>query len=427
MLLEILKHRKISDSPKGIYSVCTAHPFAIRAAMRQAASDASPLLIEATSNQVNQFGGYTGMRPADFRRLVEDLAVTEEFPVDRLILGGDHLGPNPWRHESADRAMTFAEELIAEYAKAGFNKLHLDASMPCAGDPEDLPAEVVASRSARLCAAAEKSSDRKEALYVIGTEVPPPGGAKETMESMHVTRVSDAEETLQLHHRAFEERGLENALERVIAIVVQPGVEFNHDSVYEYRSVDSQALQKWLERHSPLVFEAHSTDYQRPRAYRELVNDGFAILKVGPAVTFAMREALFALAEIERHLVDRARQSQLIETVESAMMSSPANWKGHYHGSPEEQRVLRMFSYSDRIRYYWNEREVRESVNRLLKNLQLVDVPETLLSAYMPVQYHALREGVIAGDPLELVLHATQQSLRPYAEACFPSFAARRQ
>lgn len=395
--------------------------------MRQALSDVSPLLIEATSNQVNQFGGYTGMRPADFRGLVEGLAIAEKFPVDRLILGGDHLGPNPWQRESADRAMALAEELIAEYAKAGFKKLHLDASMSCADDPENLSAGVVAARSARLCAAAEKASEDKASLYVIGTEVPPPGGAREAMESMHVTRVSDAEETLQLHHSAFKERGLESALKRVIAIVVQPGVEFNHDSVYEYRSADSTELQKWLGRHSPLVFEAHSTDYQRPNAYRELVNDGFAIMKVGPAVTFAMREALFALAEIERHLVDRASQSQLMETVERAMVSSPANWKGHYHGSPEEQCLLRRFSYSDRIRYYWNEPEVREAVDKLLKNLRAVNIPETLLSAYMPAQYHALRERRGVSDPLELVLHATQQSLRPYAEACFPPSAASRQ
>lgn len=399
--------------------MCTAHPFAIRAAMRQALSNSSPLLVEATSNQVNQFGGYTGMLPADFRRLVEELAANENFPVDRLILGGDHLGPNPWRHEAADRAMTYAEALISEYAKAGFKKLHLDASMSCAGDPADLPAEVVAARSARLCAAAEKASVC-EPVYVIGTEVPPPGGAKETMESMHVTSAGDAEETLQLHRNAFKDMGLERALDRVIAIVVQPGVEFNHDSVYEYRPADSRELQNWLEPHSPLVFEAHSTDYQRPRAYRELVDDGFAILKVGPAVTFAMREALFALAEIERQIVDRSRQSQLMETVERAMVSSPANWKGHYHGGAEEQRLLRMFSYSDRIRYYWNEPEVRAAVDRLLMNLRMVAIPETLLSAYMPLQYHALREGLVNREPLELVLHATQQSLRPYAEACFP-------
>lgn len=41
--------------------------------------------------------------------------------------------------------------------------------------------------------------------------------------------------------------------------------------------------------YSHLVFEAHSTDYQTKEAYKQLVHDHFAILKVGPALTFAMR------------------------------------------------------------------------------------------------------------------------------------------
>jgi D-tagatose-1,6-bisphosphate aldolase subunit GatZ/KbaZ len=419
-LADLLKNRRSPDSPKGIYSVCTAHPFAIRAAMRQALSDSSPLLIEATSNQVNQFGGYTGLLPKDFRALVETIATAEKFPLDRLILGGDHLGPNPWQHEAADRAMPLAEELVAKYAEAGFEKLHLDASMPCADDPLQLSPELIASRSARLCAAAERASGAKKLLYVIGTEVPTPGGATEPMESLHVTRVSDAENTLELHRKAFKEIGQDGGFERVIAMVVQPGVEFNHDSVHEYKPNESIALTQWLESHSPMVFEAHSTDYQRPGAYQDLVNDGFAILKVGPAVTFAMREALFALAEIERQIVDKGSQSRLMEVVEDAMVLSPSNWKSHYHGGPEKEYLLRKFSYSDRIRYYWNEPAVQEAIDRLLGNLRRIDIPETLLSAYMPVQYHALREGFVSKDPLELILHATQQSLRPYAYACHP-------
>jgi len=39
---------------RGIYSVCSANRLVIEAAFIQAASDQSPLLIEATSNQVNQ-------------------------------------------------------------------------------------------------------------------------------------------------------------------------------------------------------------------------------------------------------------------------------------------------------------------------------------------------------------------------------------
>jgi D-tagatose-1,6-bisphosphate aldolase subunit GatZ/KbaZ len=387
--------------------------------MRQARADDSPLLLEATSNQVNQFGGYTRMRPADFRSLVHELAQEESLPTEQIILGGDHLGPNPWQHEPAKIAMAHAEDLVAEFAREGFAKLHLDASMPCADDPSPLLPQTVALRSARLCAAAERVGTGAKPVYVIGTEVPTPGGATEALESLRVTTAAVAEETLEEHRRQFAALGLREAFERVIAIVVQPGVEFNHDSVHEYNANEAAALASWLRSRSPLVFEAHSSDYQREQAYSELLRDGFAILKVGPAVTFAMREAIFALAAIETSLLPEDRQSHVRETVERVMLQSPANWKTHYHGNKEEQRLLRTFSYSDRIRYYWSQADVHASVERLMTNLRSVKIPETMLSASLPLEYAALRDRKLDMDPVEILLHATQRSLLPYANACF--------
>ena len=59
-----------------------------------------------------------------------------------------------------------------------------------------------------------------------------------------------------------------------------------------------------IEQYDRLIFEAHSTDYQTPAALAALVRDHFAILKVGPALTFALREALWALDCIEREWID---------------------------------------------------------------------------------------------------------------------------
>jgi D-tagatose-1,6-bisphosphate aldolase subunit GatZ/KbaZ len=420
ILKSLLQNRKQPGAARGIYSVCTAHSLAIRAALRQASEDASPVLIEATSNQVNQFGGYTGMLPKDFHNLVWRLAEEEQFLVERIILGGDHLGPNPWRSRPAEEAMKLAEEMVAEFAAAGFTKIHLDASMACQRDPTPLPPDVVAERSARLCAVAEKASPAPgELLYVIGTEVPTPGGATEEIDTLQVTSVADTEHTFEVHRAAFAAAGLEEAWKRVIAMVVQPGVEFNHDAVHDYVHEKTAALTAWIDEHPALVFEAHSSDYQLADAYRHLVDDGFAILKVGPAVTFAMREAFFALARIENELISIAERSRLPEVLEETMLASPADWKGHYHGSAEEQRLLRTFSYSDRIRYYWTVPAVQGAVDKLIANLSSLPIPETLLNAYLPVQYAAVREEKLTGGPLELILHATRASLKPYAQSCF--------
>ena len=65
----------------------------LRACMQRAKETNSVLLIEATANQVDQYGGYTGMKPKDFMKFVEELAKIEGLSMDRIILGGDHLGP----------------------------------------------------------------------------------------------------------------------------------------------------------------------------------------------------------------------------------------------------------------------------------------------------------------------------------------------
>jgi D-tagatose-1,6-bisphosphate aldolase subunit GatZ/KbaZ len=419
-LQRLLANRKNASAIRGIYSVCSAHPWVLQAAMQQAMASGGPLLIEATSNQVNQFGGYTGMQPADFYRMVLDLAQQQNFPAERLILGGDHLGPNPWQHLPAAEAMVFAEAMVAAYAVAGFTKLHLDASMPCADDPSFLQDAVVAERAARLCRAAEQAEPGKTLLYIVGTEVPTPGGATESLGHLHVTTRQAALQTLKVHKQVFAEHGLEHVWPRVVAVVVQPGVEFNHDSVVFYQPDKAADLITLLADQETLVFEAHSTDYQLPLGYQELVRDGFAILKVGPALTFAMREALFALATIETNLVAESQWSRLPEVIEQAMLNKPKDWVKHYEGAPREQALLRRFSYSDRIRYYWNDPHVQEAVDRLLSNLQKQPIPETLISAYLPEQYSRLRVQLASVAPQAFVLDRIRQALEPYAAACTP-------
>jgi D-tagatose-1,6-bisphosphate aldolase subunit GatZ/KbaZ len=402
----------------GIYSVCSAHPLVIKAAVQQAVADDSHLLIEATSNQVNQFGGYTGMRPVDFVSFVTAIADDEGLAREKLILGGDHLGPNPWQQLPSDEAMKHAERMVMAYASAGFTKIHLDCSMACQDDPSPLDEHLVAERAARLCAVAEAASGGRDICYIIGTEVPVPGGATESLAELAVTPPENAHRTMKIHQKAFSDAGLADAWDRVIAIVVQPGVEFNHDSVVDYDTGKARLLQQFLGSTRGFVFEAHSTDYQRPAAYRELVQDGFAILKVGPALTFALREALFGLAAIEHELIDREQRSSMRDILEEAMLSNPQYWNHHYHGDQRAQHILRQYSYSDRVRYYWTDPKVRKAVETLLTNIDSTHIPETLLSQYLPEQYAAMRAGTAISRAEELLLHKIRTALAPYADAC---------
>lgn len=417
VLLHLAEARR-QGVPRGIYSVCSAHPWVLEAAIDQAIEDESDVLIEATSNQVNHLGGYTGMLPEGFRRRVIDIAVDKGFDESRLILGGDHLGPNPWQRQPALAAMHEAVHTVEAYARAGFQKIHLDASMACADDPVPLDGETVARRAAVLCSAAERASGEHKPVYVIGTEVPVPGGATESLTELAVTSSEAAAETLAVHRRVFKEAGLEYVWPRVIALVVQPGVEFNHDSVVDYDPARAIHLTELLKHEDGLVYEAHSTDYQRSQAYRDLVRDGFAILKVGPALTFAMREALTALSSIEEELEAQGQRSQLMDVLERVMLQDRRHWEHHYSGDEQALRLQRRYSYSDRVRYYWTAPQVEEAVEKLIGNLGQTAIPETMLSAFLPEQYREVRAGTLQPDPHSLIIHRIRQVLRAYAGAC---------
>jgi len=419
-VLQQLAVARREKRPCGIYSVCSAHPWVIEAAIEQALDDGSDILIEATSNQVNHRGGYTGMQPDDFRRLMCDIAARRGFDESRIILGGDHLGPNPWQRQPAAEAMSEAKQMVEAYVRAGFQKIHLDASMSCGDDPHPLPGETVARRAAALCTVAEKAAGEQKPVYVIGTEVPIPGGATESLAELSVTSREAASETLAVHRRVLEEAGLAQVWPRVIALVVQPGVEFNHNSVVDYAPERATHLAALLNDEPGMVFEAHSTDYQRPQAYRELVHDGFAILKVGPALTFAMREALEALSLIESELVAPQKCARLMDVLEQVMLSDPRNWEHHYAGDEDAKRLLRRYSYSDRVRYYWNDPRVKLAVDTLMANLREITIPETVLSAFMPDQYRSVRAGSLRHDVHSLILHPIREVMGVYAKACEP-------
>lgn len=423
-LIRNLIDRSKSGEAIGITSVCSAHPLVIEATFSRALRNQPPVvLIEATSNQVNQDGGYTGMMPAQFRDYVQAIARRVGFPMDRLVLGGDHLGPNAWTAMPADHAMAKAETMVADYVKAGFRKIHLDCSMSCADDPVPLPEPLIAERAAQLARAAEAAYDGDPAdapVYVIGTEVPVPGGAAEDLDELAVTSPRAAIATVDMHRKLFSDRGLSSAWDRVIAVVVQPGVEFDHDKVVDYRPQAAVELSAAIKAVDHIVFEAHSTDYQRADALAALVRDQFAILKVGPGVTFALREALWALDAIEAETIGETARARLREITIACMEAEPGHWQRYYHANGHDLALQLQYSLSDRIRYYWPDRQIAASQDALFANLRATPPSLPLLSQHLPAAYAAVRAGEASLDPVDLVVAHIGATLDIYHGACHP-------
>jgi D-tagatose-1,6-bisphosphate aldolase subunit GatZ/KbaZ len=413
--LTSLRSRRDRGETYGITSVCSAHPDVIRAALILGRDIDQPVLIEATCNQVNQDGGYTGMTPAIFRTFVEEIASSVGFNTVGLILGGDHLGPNPWKHLPATDAMIKAREMVAAYASAGFSKLHLDCSMGCFGEPEALEDEIVARRAAQLAAVAENNSSFSP-VYIIGTEVPVPGGASHAVDDLDVTDPAAARRTYDVHFRSFAQEGRKAAFQRVIGLVVQPGVEFGNANVVAYQPEQARNLSQSLTDMPNVVFEAHSTDYQTAAALSSLVGGGFAILKVGPGLTFALREALYGLDLIASELDGEA--PMLKQTMENIMMGDRNHWAKYYSGTSSQQRLQRHFSYSDRIRYYWSQPAARQAVDVVRTRLGNRSIPETLISQYLAPLTAKVRSGDVVADFDGIKLAYVQATLRDYAKAC---------
>lgn len=414
---------KGEGNTRGIASYCTANALVIEALLFHAKETQQPVLIEATANQVNQYGGYTGMTPQDFADFVFHIA--DQMGCDRnlIFLGGDHLGPLTFRDIPEEEAMEKAKELVREYVQAGFTKIHLDTSMKLVSDAKEQPlsTKVVAKRGAQLyqvcmeVLAGMKGTEKP--VFIIGSEVPIPGGATEAEEGISVTKVADFIDTVETYQSVFTEQGLLDAWENIVAVVVQPGVEFGDSQVFSYNREEAKYLCDSLKSYPSLVFEGHSTDYQTKEKLKEMVEDGIAILKVGPALTFRLREALFSLSFMEDELIPKDKQAGFIEVLEKVMLAEPENWIHHYHGTDEEIALARKYSYSDRCRYYLTNDRVQEAVKKLFQNFEQITIPLNLLHQFMPNQYEKVVRGELKNQARLLVYDAVLEVVATYEYA----------
>ena len=418
-----------SGKAVGIYSACSANSFVIEAVLKKGLEDNSCVLIESTANQCDQFGGYTGMKPLDFKNYVYSIADKLGFDKNKIFLGGDHLGPLTWTNLNEEEAMKNSEVLIDAYVSAGFSKIHVDTSMKVKDDDPNtrLSDETIARRGVHLVKVAENAYKKLletnpnavEPIYIVGSEVPIPGGSQAAIdEGVQVTKVIDFKATMNTFKETFKKEGIEDVWGRVLGIVVQPGVEEKDSGCTEYDRSKAAELSNAIKQVPDLVFEGHSTDYQTKIKLREMVEDGVAILKVGPGLTFAAREGLYALSFIEDEVckVNGNTPSNFREVLDNEMLKNNSHWIKHYHGTQEEIALKRKYSFSDRSRYYYATEPVKKAIDTLLNNLK-DGCPLNLLSQFMPIQYTKVREGTLKNDPKELVLDRIGNTIDEYLYA----------
>ena len=410
----------------GIYSACSANQFVIEAVLERGKRDNSCVLIESTANQCDQFGGYTGMKPIDFKNYVYDLAEKIGFDTKKLFLGGDHLGPLTFAGKPEEEAMKLAEDLVDAYVRAGFTKIHIDTSMKVASDDPNvrLSDEIIAGRGARLARVAEnayaellkENPDAVEPIYIVGSEVPIPGGSTAAVdEGVQVTKVEDFLHTVATFEKSFKDAGLEEAWKKVIGVVVQPGVEEKDSGCTEYDHDKAVELMAAIKEIPNLVFEGHSTDYQTKIKLRQMVEDGVAILKVGPGLTYAAREALWALSYMEDEIYANTdvETSHFRQVLEEEMLKNDKYWKKHYHGNENELYIKRKYSFSDRSRYYMQVPAVEHAMEVLLNNFK-DGCPLNVLSQFMPIQYTKVREGELKNEPRALIIDRVINTIDEY-------------
>lgn len=410
----------------GIYSACTANPICIEAVLENAKETKSLCLIESTANQVNQFGGYTGLTPEDFAKFVYRIGNKTGIDSNQIILGGDHLGPLTWTNVNSNTAMENAKKLIETYVLAGYTKIHIDTSMRLQDDASKLDNNLIVQRSIELAKTVQKAYEKLHSknpntlfpVLVVGSEVPIPGGAQSRDNQMHITTPSDLIDTIQAYESGFISNGLDDLWQQVIAIVAQPGVEEADLMPVEYNHKMAQPLMKAIQSYPNLVMEGHSTDYQTKTKLRQMVKDGVGILKVGPALTFALREGLFALSFMEDILYQNSpTKSHFRHRLEEAMVSQPRYWVSHYHGNESDLYIKRQYSFSDRCRYYLPQETIDDAIKKLCTNIDNIKIPMSVLSQFMPLQYQRVRDGLLDLNSMSLLKDHIKDVIRDYTYA----------
>ncbi|MCK7507635.1 MAG: class II D-tagatose-bisphosphate aldolase, non-catalytic subunit [Desulfobacterales bacterium] len=300
----------------GMFAVCSARREVLEAAIALARDHGEPLLVEATANQVNQFGGYTGMTPRQFASSSGRHGRRHGLPAGKPAAGGRSPGavrvakragrPRPWPRQPSWPANAWQPVSTNCTWTPAFG---------CSDDPpQGLPLEIAAERTAALCQAAETAAERLSGRRQrpllchrrrgpdSGRHLGEPGG-----DPGHAGRGTWLK-FIALTESRFQEAGLSGgvgAAARGDRPARRRVRKFQRRPLRARKGPRALGLSSESAGDHDLRDSLHRLpDARVPGTHGRAIIS--SLLKAGPCLTNAFREAVFALEEIEaEHLKSR--------------------------------------------------------------------------------------------------------------------------
>ena len=331
-------------------SFCTSNFDVLRSVVIFAKLNNLPILIESTSNQVNQFGGYTSLKPHQFYKKINGIATKLNYRK-KLIIGADHLGPLPWKHMGKKKAIENSIKLFKNIVNTGYDKIHIDTGIKIKGD-QTLFKKMIYDRCKIIYNSIDKNKLRK-VFFVFGTEVPIAGGSK-----IYKSKITSMASII-LDFKFYKK------IKNSFSLVVEPGLGFTNKKIYPLKMNFFQKKKNFSLKNN-FTYEAHSTDFQNLKSLKKLVNNNFKFLKVGPELTYYFMKAILKMEIIEK-FVYKKNVSNIKKIISKEMDRDKINWIKYYFGNKTDIEYLKFNSYLDRSRYYWNKKNVINSLDKLKK------------------------------------------------------------
>ena len=346
---------------KAVPSFCTSNIEVLKIIILYCKRKKLPCLIESTSNQVNQFGGYSGKTPQEFYNNIKKILKKNNFSSRNFYMGGDHLGPLPWKKKNEKTAVNNSVQLINKCLDSNYSKIHVDTSIKCIND-KIINHSIIFDRTKYILQNSKLKKKLGKTFLIIGTEVPLSGSNEKG--KIKLTQINQ----INLEVKKFKDL-LKTLYKKKLkfGLVIEPGMRFMHNSIQKPNFANFEPKRK-ISKKNNFVYEAHSTDYQPLGVLIKLVKNNFKFLKVGPELTYNYSRSLFLMEKIEKKYL-KNNFSKIKDNIMSTMLKDKKYWKDYYSGSSLKVKKLILNSKLDRMRYYLNKHKIKISINKLKKNI----------------------------------------------------------